>query len=269
MRMAHRFAHAAFVLLPGVLFGWLAWQELVPTGEFRLSWEPGDRSAFIDPIRPDQRVERPVRVEGFTGQRVTGDPVYTFIHPHREFTEVSVDIHFDPYTDVPIVEAGALVSADGDQESYDLQPVYNRLIEDSSWLRTDAGGVVLLQRKPTYASVAEFLAKPPAGKSIATYRYEGVLPVGTKRLLPSLDLDKERINFIIARYASPRISADGRVATATVRINPSLALQQRRAWKFALSVPDAETAPFTLRGLDVTFRRKNLVDTLCDKLPWL
>ena len=60
--MKHRLSHAAFLLLPGVLFGWLAWQELVPTGEFRLSWEPGDRSAFIDPIRPDQRVEAPLRV---------------------------------------------------------------------------------------------------------------------------------------------------------------------------------------------------------------
>lgn len=267
--MKHRISTLAFLLLPGVLFGWLAWQELVPTGEFRVSWQPGDRSSFIDPIRPDQRVERPVQVEGFSGQRVVGDPVYTFIHPHREFAEISVDIHFDPQTEVPIVEAGALVSANGEDEVYHLQPVFNRLIEDSSWQRMEADGLVLLQRTPTYDSVAAFLKKPPAGSRIATYQIDQTLPVGTRRLLPTLDLDKERVDFILARYTSPRISADGRIATATVKIDPSLALQQRRAWKFALSVPGAQETPFTMRGLDVTFRRKDLMETLRSKFPWL
>lgn len=267
--MKHRLSTLAFLLLPGVLFGWLAWQELVPTGEFRVSWEPGDRSAFIDPIRPDQRVEKPVRVEGFTGQRVIGDPVYTFIHPHREFEEVIVDVWFDPATNVPIIEAGALVSADGENEVYDLQPVYNRLIEDSSWQRFGQDGLVLLQRVPTYASIADFLTKPPAGKRIATYRYDGVLPAGSKRLLPSLDLEKGGIDYVIARYTSPAyVSHDSRLR-ATVRINPSLALVQRGAWKFALSVPGATETPFTLRGLDVTFRRKDLMETLRAKFPWL
>lgn len=267
--MKHRLSTAAFLLLPGVLFGWLAWQELVPTGEFNVSWEPGDRSAFIDPIRPDQRVEKPVQVEGFSGQRVVGDPVYTFIHPHREFSEITVAIQFDPQTEVSIVEAGALVSANGDDEVYHLQPVFNRLIEDSPWQQMTADGLVLLQRKPTYESISAFLAKPPAGSRIATYQFDQSLTKGTRRLLPTLDLEKERVDFIIARYTPPQISTDGRIATATVRIDPSLALLQRGAWKFALSVPGAQETPFTLRGLDVTFRRKDLRETLRAKFSWL
>ncbi len=268
--MNHRPFHAVFILLPSVLFGWLAWQELVPTGTFRVSWQPGERSAFIDPIRPDQRVVDLKGTANVPQVAVTGDPVYTFVHPHRSFDYADVDVWFRN-EGVPIVEAGALVSADGENESYDLQPLENLLIDRSAWKRLDQDGMVLLQRQPTYASVADFLAKPPAGKRIAAYRFDGVLPDGAARLLPSLDLDANRIDFVIARYRTPRREGDWKVGT--VRIDPTHALVLRGAWKVALSVPGAADHPtkaaFFVHRLDVAFFRKDLLATLRDKLPWL
>ncbi len=269
--MNHRPFHAAFILLPAVLFGWLTWQELVPTGEFRVSWKPGVRSAFVDPIRPDQRVVDLKGTANIPQVAVVGDPVYTFIHPHRSFEYADVEVVFRN-EDEPIVEAGALVSADGENEVYDLQPLENRLIDGSSWQRFDQDGLVLLQRVPSYASIADFLAKPPAGKRIAAYRYDGALPSGASRLLPSLDLDANRIDFVVARYRTPR-NEDG-WKTGTIRVDPSRALVMRGAWKVALSVPgiaghSADRFSLFLYQLHVTFHRPDLVTTLRNKLPWL
>ncbi len=263
------------IAVPIAIFGWLGWQFLVPTGTFRVSWEPGERSAFVDPLRPDQRVQAPTPLAqpgrafppwqggNLAAQAVVGDPVYTFVHPLRRFDAVTVNVWFKD-AGVPIVEAGALTKP-GPDEQYDLQPLENTLIDDSPWHRLDADGLVLLQRTPTYASIADFLAHPPAGSRMAQYRYDGLLPAGASRLLPSLDLDAAGIDFVIARYATPRTVDGWTVATFTV--NPKTALRQNGAWKIVLSVPGVANPPlppisFVIHRMDVTMTRPNLADTL-------
>ncbi len=258
---------AVLAAAPAVLFGWLAWQELVPGGTFRAAWEPGERSSFIDPIRPDQRVLPPSRAGGERQQAVVGDPVYTFLHPHRHFDAVSLEIRFRN-EGVPIIEAGGLVQA-GPDEIYDLHPVDNLLIDGSAWPRLEEDGYALLQRQPTYASVDAFFQQPPPPERMATYRCDRCTWEGSPRLLPELDLDAAGVDFVIARYETPR--QEGSWKVATVDLDPSKMLAQRGAWKVVLSAPGAgkDGRAVVVNRLEATFRRDTLREELRKRMPWL
>lgn len=257
---------AAIIAVPIIIFGCLAWQELVPTGVFVQSWEPGQNSAFVDPLRPDQRVE-PLVITPSPSQSLIGDPVYTFFHLHRDFDEVDVRVRFKN-EGVPIVEAGGL-TAPGPDEAYALQPLQNLLIDQSEWPRLDDGTLVLLQRRPVYKSPQDFLKHPPAGGRIAQYQMNAPLPSGARRLLPSLDLDAEKIDFVIAEYQTP--AREGEWTVVTVPLYPHDLLLQSRAIKFAFSVPGAgqEGKRVVIRDIRLTYKRAPLVETLRKYLPWL
>lgn len=253
--MTLRPLHFLIIAIPILVFGWLTWQELVPMGTFIAAWEPGQRSSFIDPLRPDQRVLPSVRTADGAAQAIVGDPVYTFLHPHRGFDTVSVDVWFQ-HGSAPIVEAGGLISTNGG-EVFALQPLENTLIDESPWYRLEQDGVVLLQRHPKYQSLEDFYAHWPAGSRLAQYRFEGLVPEGTARLLPDVDLDKEGIDFVIARYQTPR--RDGPWSVATLHLDPTLLLLQRGAWKIALSVPGTSAEhPVLIHRIEATMTRPAL-----------
>ena len=233
------------------------WQAVVPTGTLAVSWEPGQHSAFIDPLRPDQRVAESQKFKGEAEEALVGDPVYTYLRPPRQFDSVTVRFWFDDTAGVPILEAGG-ITASNPAEVYDLQPLENTLIDNSKWPALDENGLMLLQRVPTYTSVADFLAHPPAGNKIATYHYIEGLPGGTQRLLPGLDLDKNKIDFIIARYQTPQRIGNWEVATLT--LDPSELLMQNGAWKVALSLPGVtpDGPQVIMHRIDVTFNRAPL-----------
>ncbi|GEM_PF-6980042 len=243
------------IALPITLFGYLAWQELVPTGTFDISWKPGQSSAFVDPMRPDQRVESPAG----GAQKILGDPAYTFIHPHRAFDRVDMTVRFRN-EGVPIVEAGGLIKT-GPDEVYALQSLENKRIDDSPWERMDDGHWVLLQRRHVYESIADFFTRPPVGSKLAAYHVEESLPMGTRRLLPALDLDAAKVDFVIAAYQTPK--RDGDWFVATLPLDPNALLMERGAWKVAFSVPGAgkNGAVFVLGGIDIVFHRANLFQT--------
>lgn len=252
-------AQALLVTLPILLFGCLAWLELVPTGVFVQTWEPGQNSAFVDPLRPDQRVIAP--------DTLVGDPVYTFFHVHRDFDEVDVRVRFRN-EGVPIVEAGGL-TAPGPDEAYALQPLQNVLIDKSEWPRLDDGTLVLLQRRPVYKSTQDFLTHPPVGRRIAQYHMTAPLPAGTRRLLPRLDLDKENIDFVIAHYQTP--AHEGEWTVVTVPLRPGELLLQSHAIKFAFSVPGAgqEGKRVVIRDIKLTYKRAPLLETLRKRFSFL
>lgn len=153
-------ARLIVVSVPVATFGWLAWQELVPSGTFAVSHAVGERSPFIDRLLPDARVDSP--------GTIVDEPVHFFVHPHRDFDEVELTVRFKNHG-APVVELGAFAS--GAAGAYDLRPLENALIDGSPWSRLDEGGLVLLQRAPRYASVADFLASPPPRHKVATSRF--------------------------------------------------------------------------------------------------
>ena len=180
-----RLLQCAIVTVPILVFAWLLDKELVPTGTFFVAHAVNETSPFIDRLLPDARVTPPAAdAAGDTVQSIVDDPAFFFVHPHREFDAVDVEVWFKNYG-VPIVELGGLANVQAD--AYDLKPLQNAVIDDSSWPRMEAGGVILLQREPTYASIADFLVDPPRRDKIATYHYTLARPYRMAGYAPSTE----------------------------------------------------------------------------------
>ncbi len=161
--MLTRLLQLLIIAFPILLFGWLATQWLVPSGVFFVSHTVGEESPFIDGLQPGTRV-----LSSEDGvQAIVGDPAFFFVHPHRDFERIVLEVWFQNDM-VPIVELGALTRIN--PESYTLLPVHNRLIDGSSWNRIDEDGIVLLQREKKHESLTAFFADPPARDTVATYR---------------------------------------------------------------------------------------------------
>jgi hypothetical protein len=162
-----RFVQVLIILTPIGVMTWLLSQAFVPRGVFFVRHEVNDLSPFVDPLLPDARARAPFQEEdGDWVQQITGDPVYFFAHPHRDFERADVELWFKN-TGVPMVELGPLVNMAA--ESYDLRPIQNLRIDQSSWARLEQEGRVLLQREPVYDSLDAFFAAPPDRGRVATY----------------------------------------------------------------------------------------------------
>jgi hypothetical protein len=178
-----RILQVIILLLPVLVFGWLLWQELVPSGVFVVSHQVGERSPFIDGLLPDGRVEEPMQdFDGDLVQAIIDDPVFFFVHPHRGFDSVEMEVWFKNDA-VPIVEMGGLAQEAG--QVYDLQPLQNLLIDQSTWSRLEQNGVTLLQRERTFERIADFLVNPPPRYEIATYHYQLTRPYVIEGYIPS------------------------------------------------------------------------------------
>lgn len=178
------FLSFVIILIPTTLFGWLLWQELVPTGVFEVEKQIGEASPFVDDLQPASRVhEAEEDAAGDLVQMVYGDPVFFFSHPHRSFETIEAEVWFKN-DEVSILEFGGL--ADSQTSAYDLHPLQNTLIDALGWSWVSDGERVLLQREDVYESLEAFLVDPPEREVIATYhdsldvpyRIEGYVPLG-------------------------------------------------------------------------------------------
>ncbi|PJA47510.1 hypothetical protein CO172_00990, partial [Candidatus Uhrbacteria bacterium CG_4_9_14_3_um_filter_36_7] len=116
-------------------------------------------------------------------QQITGDPTYFFIHPHRSFKTVDVEVWFQNQK-TPLLELGAL--ANEKTGAYNLHPLENLFIDESNWNRIEENGLVLLQRHKNFSSINEFLMHVPARDTIATYHYQNLGPFRLPDYKPSL-----------------------------------------------------------------------------------
>lgn len=178
-----RLVQIIIITIPSVLFGWLLVQEIVPSGNFVIKHSLNKQSPFIDQILPDQRVldlkkdhDREWVVP------IIDDPTFFFVHPHRSFDSVDVEVWFKNNS-VPIVELGGLAQIEG--QVYDLKPLQNLIIDESNWTRLQDNGTILLQRKSVYSSIAKFLSSLPVRDQIATYHFSLTQPYVLKNYLPS------------------------------------------------------------------------------------
>lgn len=173
-----RFIQFLLIAAPFVVMGWLLnlWLVLSPLGVFAVEHEVGQASPFIDELKPETRVSDVSETEdGEKVQAIQADPVFFFLHPHREdfFDQVVFDVWFQN-NELPIVELGGLARVNS--ETYTLLPLHNRLIDESDWSRIDEEGLVLLQREKTYNSIEDFFANPPSRNDVAVYRTDFDVP---------------------------------------------------------------------------------------------
>lgn len=174
MKFYTRIFQVILVLIPIVVLGWLGVKNFVPSGTFVVRHAVNEASSFVDALAPNERVSALKKdTDGNWFQTIVADPVFFFVHPHRSFETIDATIWFKN-TDTPIVEFGALTSINPPR--YFLRTLQNLIIDQSKWSRINEEGVLLLQRKPTYKTVAEFLARPPSREEIATYHTDLSVP---------------------------------------------------------------------------------------------
>lgn len=174
MKFFIRSVQGILVLIPIVIFGWLCVKNFVPSGTFVIRHSVQEPSSFIDALAPNERVTPPKKdADGNWFQSMISDPVFFFVHPHRSFDTIDATVWFKN-TDTPIVEFGALTSVNPSR--YHLQTLQNLIIDASKWSRIEEGKTLLLQRNPTYKTIAEFLARPPSREEVATYHTDLTVP---------------------------------------------------------------------------------------------
>lgn len=172
--LVNTLARFVIVAVPLVLFVWLAWQELVPTGVFHVIKHPGVASAFVDRLLPDSRIENE--------RLITGDPAFFFVHPHRGFETIEAEIQFKN-NGARLIEFGGLAARE--PEVYDLHPLQNTILDELDWPRITQEGITLYQRNPVFTSVGDFLAQEPERARIATYQYDLKRPFILSGYMPS------------------------------------------------------------------------------------
>ncbi len=183
MKYLTRLIQSFFIAIPVVVFAWLCNQNFVPSGEFVVRHSVHDSSPFIDGLLTNERVRPPVKdAQGNWVQELIADPVFFFVHPHIAFRSIDATVTFKN-TNTPIVELGALAAKD--PERYAFQPLQNLLIDQSTWPRIVEGDKILLQRTPTYKTISDFLAHPPALNEISTYHTNIQTPFRLSNYAPS------------------------------------------------------------------------------------
>jgi len=174
MKILARLIQIVLICIPVGIMGWLLNQWFVPSGVFVVLHEVGENSSFIDELKPESRLEDMTENENKEmTQAIVGDPAYFFIHPHRDFKKATVEVWFQNQT-LPIVEMGGLTQLNPDV--YDLQPLHNRIIDESSWDRIDENGYVLLQKEKQYDSLQAFFQDPPSRDRVGVYKTTLDLP---------------------------------------------------------------------------------------------
>ena len=148
---------------------WLIVMAVVPGGQITYIYDFKNRSRFISGLTPKERVGAATAA----GQKITGDPVYFTLYTPRPFRQATVTVTYRNDSRLPLLQGGVLL----DQQlwRYDLQPLNNEVINDLAaapeWGLLTDGATMLLQKNERYASVADFLARPPAPQRVAVYNY--------------------------------------------------------------------------------------------------
>ncbi|MFH1315561.1 MAG: hypothetical protein ABIH67_04150 [Candidatus Uhrbacteria bacterium] len=177
------FIQATIIFIPILLFGWLLWQDLVPTGRLVINYDVGDLSPFVNRLLPGERALSPMKLpDGHWAQQVIDEPTYFTVEPPRHFDFVELELVW-ANDSVPIIEVGGVASEDGTQIL--LEPLQNLIIDQSDWYRIESGQTILLQRNEQFTSIEQFLDEVPDRDQIATYHYDLEQPYILKNYWPS------------------------------------------------------------------------------------
>ncbi|MDO8559532.1 MAG: hypothetical protein Q7S23_00645 [bacterium] len=175
----------AWAAIPLTLFAWLAWVDLVPSGQLLAEAWP-IRGPYLRGPVPESRIEPLLPSDFALGYRVLAEPVYIDLQQPRPFRTLSIQLELDP-GGAQVIDLGLI--PDGRADHMTLQPAYHRVLEhlaqEGKWTQLQGGGLVLLQRTSVYLNLDDFLRQPPAEEKIAVYRVPFDLPFTAAALPPS------------------------------------------------------------------------------------
>ncbi|MCL4732510.1 hypothetical protein KJZ71_01745 [Patescibacteria group bacterium] len=131
----------SILALPWVLavfiFAWLVIQRFPPSGVVVFDIPFDGSSAWMDPFLPAERTTSPgAQPEGWRGQRILQDPVYSAARLPGVYEDVRVTVEFRPIRQ-PLIELGLL--RDEASLSYEFQPLWFGPLEDG-WTESEGSG---------------------------------------------------------------------------------------------------------------------------------
>ena len=124
-----------FLALPWIAcvfaVAYLAIQRFPPNGIFVVTSKMDGTSPFANPFLPSERVTPPGKqAEGWSGQRVMGDPTYFNARVPGPYDTVDIDLEFKPVHQ-PLLEFGVVRDATGND--LELHPMYFESLESNDW----------------------------------------------------------------------------------------------------------------------------------------
>jgi hypothetical protein len=143
------------LILPWALavagLGWLVIRRFPPSGIVTFSIPFDGSSAWIDPFLPGERVTSPgAQKDGWTGQRIIGDPVYSSVRVPGVYDSVNVSLEFRPIHQ-PLVEIGVL--RDAETMAFEFAPIWFAPFESTEWQEASYGTLNGFVRDTSSASL--------------------------------------------------------------------------------------------------------------------
>lgn len=174
-------------IIPCIVFLALAARYTAFTGHLRIEYNFSAQSPSVSAWYPAGRaVDRAKNLRtGEAFQPIVGEPVYMDVQVPRSFDSVDVTMEYKN-EEQPLIELGLITSTE--PWSVRTAPLESRIISEAldEWdAVTDESGVTLLQRAPTYSTVAEFTQNPPTDKGVATYRTSLIIPYHDPQYTPA------------------------------------------------------------------------------------
>lgn len=121
-------------IVAGVLFVWVMRSHFPADGRFVMDIPVDGRSPWFEAFLPGQRASSPgVQPEGWTGQRITDEPVYARLRLPGAYETADVRIEFRP-NGQPLLELGVERGQEG-AASYEMSPLWSQQIASSTFTR--------------------------------------------------------------------------------------------------------------------------------------
>lgn len=162
-------------LILAIIVGWLIYLGVVPGGRISYVYDFSEPGYFIRNLTPAERIEPPAGgapASPAGRQKIIGDPVYFTLRTPRTFNTARLTVKFKNDNDFSVIEAGVL--SDKTVWRYQMRPLQNKVIENLTgrWLAAESDGLMLLQRRKRFDTVAAFLNDLPPDGEVAVYNYE-------------------------------------------------------------------------------------------------
>jgi hypothetical protein len=170
---------------------WLAYENLSPSGVYKVVWKPNVSSAKIGPLVPESRISGVETASDETPYRtIMSEPVNFDVKVPRSFDTVEVGVKYNG--NAKIFEIGGLAS----RQTWTniMQPAENTIIDNLKWTRVAANGLTLYERKPDFATIEDFVSKMPR-IGVATYRAYGYPETKPPKYYPSGKVEDYKVAF--------------------------------------------------------------------------
>ena len=121
-------------VIAGCAFAWVMAKHFPADGKFTMRIPVDGRSPWFEAFLPGQRASSPGRQpDGWTGQRITDDPVYARLRLPGAYDQADIRVEFRP-NNQPLLELG-VARGTAPSESFELSPLWSQELASSTFER--------------------------------------------------------------------------------------------------------------------------------------